>query len=613
VTAWRSDERVAGARRPGPWRPGAGGWVASAAVTAAIAAGGCAAVPTSGAVQQFGSAAPAGGSGPGFYSQPIVQPPGPGWLPAEIVEGFIAANASYASNPEVAREYLDPTAQKTWNPRWAVNIVSSWNVSPPISLPKQVLADQPTAEEVKVVVTTLRVGTLTETGQRVTSSGPPTQTFTFTLAKSGGQWRISHPPQTLLLTPDEFKRVYQPRNLYFLSGSGRTLVPDPVFVPEPDTTTQLVTGLATALLQNPGGWLGGAAVTGFPAKSTVIGVKINGPVAIVDLGGKAAAAAGQRQQEQMAAQLAWTLASGPPSIQAVELEVNGRPLQIRGVQQQLLNAYNDWMPATSAGSSLYYIGPGGTVRALSGIGPPGSGYLGSSTPVTGTGGTPHVPPLRSIAVSPDGRWIAGISTAGNHVYTWDLAHKAAPVRDWTSASGTCTSLSWDQQGDLWITAGGSVWLLPPGKGSATPVSSPADSVTSFQVAPDGVRAVMILSPGATLQLVAIDRSGVPSFGPPVAIGSGITDPESLSWYDANDVIVLDGSSGGQLWEVPLNGGAPSAIASQGNIVSVTATNPSGPTTNIAVGLANGQIMISSKLGAAFGKTGATGQAPAYPG
>jgi hypothetical protein len=612
VTASRGVGRAAGARLTWCWRRGAGGWVASVAVAVAIAAGGCAAVPTSGAVQQFGGAAPAGVGGPGFYSQTIVYGPGPGWTPEEIVQGFIAANAEFASNPEVAREYLDPTAQKTWNPRWAVSIVSSLKVSQPVNLPKQVAASQLGAEPARVSVTTLRVGTLTENGQPVTSSGPPGQTFNFTLAKFGGQWRISHPPPTLLLTPDAFQRVYQPRNLYFLAGSGRTLVPDPVFVPEPDTTTQLATGLATALLQNPAGWLSGAAVTGFPAKSTVIGVKINGPNAIVDLGGKAAAAASQRRLEQMAAQLAWTLASGPPSIQSVELEVNGRPLQIRGVQQQLLNAYNDWMPASSADSSLYYIGAGGTVRALSGIGPPGSGHLGSVTMVKPPAGTP---PLRSIAVSPNGRWIAGISETGRAVYAWDLISKAH-LREWPSSSGPCTSLSWDQQGDLWIAAGGSVWLLPPGppgKPPATPVSPAGDSVTSFQVAPDGVRAVMILSTGAALQLVAIDRSGAPSFGPPVAIGSGIADPESLRWYDANDVIVLDGSSGGQLWEVPLNGGAPSAIASPGNIVSVTATNPSGPTTNIAVGLANGQIMISSRPGAAFGPPVAIGDAPVYPG
>jgi hypothetical protein len=577
------------------------------AAAVAIAAGGCAAVPTSGAVQQFGGAAQ-NGVNPQDYSQPIVRGPGPGWTPKEIVEGFVAANASFVGNHERAKEYLDPTARQTWNPQWAVNVVSSWRVSTPVSLPKRVTGtDSRAGVEVSVNVTGLQVGTLTAAGLPLPSPGSAKQTVTFTLEKLGGQWRISNPPQTLLLTQSAFQRVYQPRNVYFLAGSGRTtLVPDAVFVPEPDTNTQLAFGLATALLQNPRGWLEGAAVTGFPAKSTVIGVKINGPNAVVDLGGKAAAAS-QLQEKQMAAQLAWTFASGPPSIQSVELEVNGRPLPIRGNQLQLLNAYSDWMPGPSAGSNLYYIDSGGSVKVLSG--PPGSGQLGSANPVPD-----RLPPLRSIAVSPDGRWIAGISATGKAVYAWNLAHKAAPVREWPSSSSPCTSLSWDQQGDLWITAGGSVWLLPPGKDSATPVSASADTVTSFQVAADGVRAVMILSSGAPLQLVAISRSGGPSLGSPVAIGSGITDPESLSWYDANNVIVLDASSSGsQLYEVPLNGGPLIFIQSQPNIMSVTATNPSGPTANIAVGLVGGQIMVSSKLGAAFVITHAIGQAPVYPG
>jgi Lipoprotein LpqB beta-propeller domain/Sporulation and spore germination len=602
----------AAAVRPAWWRrPGAGSRVATAAVAAAIAAGGCAAVPTSGAVQQFGAAAQAGVGPPGDYPQPIVQGPGPGWTPEEIVAGFLAANASFANNHAVAREYLDPTKRQTWSPGWAVDVVSSPQVSAPISVPKEVAASQPGEQEVRVAVTGVRVATLNDKGQSLPSSGSPKQKFTFTLGKFGDQWRISTPPPSLLLTQDAFQRVYQPRNLYFLAGSGQTLVPDPVFVPEPDTTTDLAFGLATALLQNPIGWLGGAAVTGFPAKSAVVGVKINGPNAIVDLGGKAAAS--PRDQEQMAAQLAWTLASGQTSIQAVELEVNGRPLQIRGNQLQLPDAYSSWMPTPLTGSSLYYLDTRGAVRALSGIGAPGSGNLGKVTAVTGAAGTPSVPPLQSIAVSPDGRWIAGISAGGKKVYAWDLTHKTA-LRVWPSCNGTCTSLSWDQQGDLWITAGGGLWMMAPGSDGAQPVRvPPGDTVTGFRVAPDGVRAVMIVNNGAPLQLVAIVRSGGPVLGTPVAIGSGITDPESLSWYDANNVIVLDGSSsGGQLDEVPLNGGQFTPIASEGDIVSVTATNPSGPAPNIAVGLANGQIMVSSNLGA-FEGTRATGTAPVFPG
>ena len=593
-------------RRPAGARVGA----VAAALAAAVAAVGCSTVPTSGPVQQVG----AGQVGISQENpQPIPVPPGPGWTAKQIVSGFLAASASFADNHAVAREYLDSIAQHKWKPSWRVTVLSApptTSNAPPVR--RQVFGQVQNLAQVKI--TGLPVATLTDTGTYLASPGSSSQSYYFSLAKINGQWRIdSLPWSQLLLTETDFEQVYQPRDIYFLTQSGRTLVPDPVFVPQQATTTDLATGLVSALLKDPDtGWLAGAAVSGFPAKARLVDdqVTINGSNAVVNLAEKPVTIH-RRQLEQMAAQLAWTLASGPTSsIQSVELEVNGRPLQIGSNQLQLLDYYSDWMPASSAASSLYYIDPGGIVKALSGIGPPGSGHLGSVTAVPPPAGTPR---LSSIAVSPDGRWIGGIS--GKAVYAWDTAHKAAPVRKWPSASGPCTSLSWDQKGDLWITAGGDLWMMAPGSDGAQPVSlPPGDTVTAFRVAPDGVRAVMIANNGAPLQLVAIVRSGGPSVGTPVAIGSGITDPESLSWYDANNVIVLDASqSGGQLDEVPLNGGQYTPIASPGNIVSVTATNPSAPTPNIAVLLAGGQIMVSSILGGAFESTHATGQAPAFPG
>jgi Lipoprotein LpqB beta-propeller domain/Sporulation and spore germination len=610
ITSRRARRAAAGLA--GRRRAGAGGRVAIAAVAVAVAAGGCATVPTSGAVEQVGGAD--GGYPPQDYPQPIPVGPGPGWSPAEIVAGFLAASASFANNHQVAREYLDPTAQDTWSPTWAVTVFSGMTTGPPVCYPKQYPPDDPCGSA-KVVVTGLRVATLTNYGLPQTLPSPK-ESVPFSLTKINGQWRITNPPQYLLLNQDDFKIVYQPRNIYFLDGSGRALVPDPVFVPQQDTNTDLATRLVQALLQDPTGWLQGAATTGFPRGSDLIGnVKINGPNATVDLGGKAATA-DPGQQEQMAAQLAWTLASGPTAIQAVELEANGRPLQIKGSEPQLLQAYSNWMPTPSGGSSLYYIGRGGAVRTLSGVGPPGSGQLGRVTTVTGAAGTPGEPPLRSIAVSPDGRWMAGISTGGTTVYARDLAVKGTWREEWHSKSGGCTSLSWDPQDDLWIAASSGLWMtaLGHGNGDAQPIIlPPLPEVSAFRVAPDGVRAVMIN--GTQLQLVAITHSGgFASLGDQVAIGPGITDPEALSWYDANNVIVLDGSSsGGQLYEVPLNGDQPTPIASEGNVVSVTATSPPGSSPQIAVGLSDGQIMVSPNLGGAFESTRATGEAPAYPG
>ncbi len=606
--------RRAAARLAGWRRVGARGRVATAAVAVAVAAGGCTTVPTSGAVQQVGGAVQAGVGPEQFYPQPIPVGPGPGWSPEQIVAGFLAASASFANDHGVAREYLAPAAQRTWSPSWAVTVFSSWKPYPVVSFPKQIAASEPDVSTT-VIVKGLRVATLTDTGQSLVSPGSPKQSFSFSLIKINGQWRISTPPPYLLLTKADFQRVYQPRNLYFLAGSGQMLVPDPVFVPQQDTNTELAKGLVTALLQDPRGWLHGVATTGFPQNSDLIGqVKINGPNATVDLGGKAATA-NRRQQEQMAAQLVWTLASGPTAIQSVELEVNGRPLQIARSQFQLLETYAGWMPAQSAGSSLYFIGSGGTVKALSGVGQPGSGQPGRLTAVTGATGAPGVPSLRSIAVSPDGRWIAGISAGGTVVYAWDLTGHAT-LRKWHSESGNCTSLSWDHQGDLWIAAKSGLWMMAPGDSNgAKPVSLPPgdDVVNEFRVAPDGVRAVMIVN-GTQLQLVAIAHSGASaSLGDAVTIGPGITDPQALTWYDANNIIVLTGSPpGSQLEEVPLNGGQPTPIVSEGNIVSVTATSPGGSGPEIAIGLSGGQIMVSANLGA-FENTRATGQAPVYPG
>jgi len=586
--------------------------VAAVAAGLALTAAGCAAVPTSGAVQQIG-AGQAAGSQEQDYSQPIPVPPGENWTAQQIVSGFLAASASFADNHAVARKYLDASAQKNWKPSWAVTVVGDVKSFPVVTPPRNVGLGS-SSQSTSVGVSGLQVATLTDNGESLPISQTPRASFTFSLIRSDDQWRIDRLNnwKQLLLTQADFQRVYQPRDLYFLGPKGHTLVPDPVFVPQQDTNTQLATGLVNALLQDPKGWLNGAVGTGFPRNTIQLGqVRINGPNATVDLGG-AAARAGRSQQEQMAAQLAWTLASGPTPVQSVELEINGRPLQLFGSPIQLAQTYQGWLPNQSAGSSLYFVGKNGAVSALSGAGQPGPGGASRSAPVPGAAGSVGVPALSSIAVSPDGRSIAGIAAGGTSIYIGGLGRNGT-LRPWpTPSRSRCTSLSWDAQGDLWIVAGDSVWMLPPGQSHAAQASLPGGTISSFQVAPDGVRAVMIS--GGQVQVVAITHTGQsPSLGPAVTIGAGIADPQAVSWYDADDVIVLGpGPSGSQLEEVPLNGGNPTQIAAEDDIVSMTATSPGGSSPDVAIGLADGEIMVSAN-GGAFQDTHFDGQAPAYPG
>jgi hypothetical protein len=217
--------------------------------------------------------------------------------------------------------------------------------------------------------------------------------------------------------------------------------------------------------------------------------------------------------------------------------------------------------------------------------------------------------------------VAGIAAGGAAVYFGALGRGAA-LKEWRPTSGSCTSVSWDARGDLWVTADGIVWMLPPNGGSATPVNVPVPAgadVTDFMVAPDGVRVVMIVrdGPSSHVEVGAVTHSGqaVMMQGGPVTIGAGIPQPDALSWYGTDDVVVLadrGSSSSAQLYEVPLNGGPPTVIATPGAPVSVTATSPEGSVADIAIGLPGGKMMVSTDLGA-FQPTRAGGQSPAYPG
>ena len=249
----------------------------------------------------------------------------------------------------------------------------------------------------------------------------------------------------MLLTQADFLHVYQPRNIYFFDPAMQVLLPDPVYVPQEATPADLVTQLLRVMLATPSGWLLDAAQTAFPDGTKLLNVTLDGGTAIVNLGGAAAGASADTLR-QMSAQLLWTLvgsSSDEPSIQSVELEVNGKPWTLPGsgspVQQ--IGSYDAYVPAAPAHASFYYADGRGAVRSLSGTAqanaPQGAVVPGQA----GTGQTP----LTQVAVSPDGRYVAGLGPGGA-LYTAGLAKGASLAQ---RATGPFTSLSWDTHGDLW--------------------------------------------------------------------------------------------------------------------------------------------------------------------
>jgi hypothetical protein len=588
-------------------------WLAAGAGALAVSASGCGDVPTSGSVQQ-GTAAQASVGQAQDLPQLIPVPPGAGWSYVQIVDGFLAASASFTSDHAVAREYLTPSEAKNWRPGWAATVVSS---APNVHL--DTLRNNPLtpdSQAASVSITGQSLATLKSSGQYLPARGAQRNLPPFNLEKVNGQWRINQlpSPTSLILTQPAFQRDYVPRNLYYFGPNG-ALVPDPVFVPQQDTSEEPATGMVNALRQDPVGWLAGGAISSsFPPGTRLIGVSITATSAVVDLGGSAAKASRQ-VLDSMAAQIVWTLTSSsysPSAISSVQIKINQKPVTPLLLQQN----YNggSLMPVIPAGR-VYYIDKSGRVGVLSGSAQPARVLWPTRAPVT------------KIAVAPDNDEIAGIVPQhdGCTVYAGQ-PQRGAVIMARHLSGGTCTSLSFDKQGDIWAAAGPRVWFLPEDGAAALPVSTPgvpiSDTITALRVAPDGVRIAMIAR-GSTgsgkVLLGAITPSGTPSGVGPQAqlnigqnglqtIGAGIADPTALSWDDADHILVLSGRRNGQLYSVPLDGGAAGPIATPGGAVSVATAGPGG---HVFVGTSAGKIMMSLSQGS--WRQVAEGTVPVYPG
>ena len=382
-----------------------GGLAASAVVLCAALAS-CASLPTSGTIPIKTL------QGNGVQGQTGVQvepvPPGRSWTPVEIVNGFLAASASFGRHHRVARDYLTHgfarascPRQKTppspgprkkarkkcvtgWRPGWGATVVDSPRVSLS-TIPHDVVTGGP--QRSGVTVSGQRFSTLVTAGQDQAGSvvvAPASTEFHFSLVMQNGEWRIDSidesvagkpstpaPKSLLLLTRPDFERDYLPRNIYYFSANTAQpmLVPDPVYIPQTGLTAE-VSGLVSALFQprcrtqrlrasgscptNPSytSWLFGAAVTAFPRGVRMVRpVQVIGGVsAIVDLGNTAAGTSAA-QRRRMAAQLAWSLTESPYGPQSSQ--IRSVVLQF-GHQSVRASLHPDWVPRSSQNTSLYY-------------------------------------------------------------------------------------------------------------------------------------------------------------------------------------------------------------------------------------------------------------------
>jgi Lipoprotein LpqB beta-propeller domain/Sporulation and spore germination len=596
------------------------------AVLAALLAAGCATIPASGPVA---AAPPPAPPGAGACCGLIVEGPQSGWTPQQVVSGFLLASASFAHDHGTAREYLTPSASKSWRPGSEVTILAQ---TPTVYQPRGRVPGQD--NRASVLVSWQALATLNGNGQYLTGArGGGARQQIFTLVSVKGRWLIDGLPATssgkvsreLLLPSVLFRLDYAPRNLYFYAQPDQLLVPDPVFVPA--ESSDPVTTLVTGLLTSPNGWLENAAVTAFPPGSRLRKVQVlPGPpgekTAIVDIG--LPHGTPRSTIQAMAAQLVWTLTSpaySPALIQAVKLKINGRTwAQGLGGAVQDLTDYSHYVPRGPSDENLYYVATNGAVRMF--------GRQAHSIAVPGQAGTGQIP-LSKIAISMDGHYLGGIAGPATTVYTENLAAAARPHAS-AAASNLHSRLtgagfsapSWDSAGDLWVAGrvhgSPGVWVIPgAAQGAAVPVTLPPGlgPVTGLRVAPDGVRIALIAGTGARTHILlgAIARSGAGlSIIHTAPLAPGLVGISALAWYDENHVLAItQPAAGTRLWEVPVNGAGPLLKSAQPGMASIAA-DALAPQNALYVGMAAGRLENEGALGGLWRDVTA-GSYATYPG
>ncbi len=665
AASWRA------AARPAPFRPApfrrapfrrapswrAAAWRAAVVIAAAASVAGCVSMPNSGPP---GSAtAVQATTVPDLNSGLFAAAPTPGAPPWEIVLGFLTASASYPVDA-VALTYL---ASRKWDPAWSVTVFNTFNVQHHADIRS---VGKHGAKRATVEFSGPVQAAFNATGQYVSAKDQVQKAaaYAFQLVQVNGQWRISNPPDYRIIPAWEFQLVYKAQDLYYFDPADHVLVPDSVFVPLGTSPAQQARTLVTALTNDPQTpWLQqGVAHTRFPRGTTVLGVTVDGPAATVNLGGTAMVKASWKQREQVSAQLIWTLAgsqASPSAIQSVELEIDGTPFtpssSLCDVDQsqsafQKLSAFECYDPYRSAPTSFSYVEQGqawlrcgsekqaqqgaiGPVLPLVGrdgvlTGPqcPAGGFVQTNSTAAPPAQAASLPAMSMLAISPDGKDVAFVSSDHDALYIGTLSkHVVQFPRAPRWAAPDITAISWDQSDNLWVVEGGGVYMVSA-DGKPTAVTGAGGTVTDLSVAPDGVRVALIVqgaAGGSQLELAAINPSGVageqPTSGPPSAhpyisqaapLGPNITDPMSLTWYDTDNLLVLDHSSGGNtLWEVPVDGQQATSQLPPEGAISITAD---GAANALVAGLSDGALAVSTGLGVQWQDLSQSGSNPVYP-
>jgi len=518
--------------------PGAGarrGAVAALLAVLLLLVAGCVSLPRQGSVEE----GPAQGADPvpGF----LADPPRDGASPEEVVDGFLRASAAFDDDYSASRLFLTPSSVESWRPTERVVVVAArglgvGRVDPQVP-PADAAGPAPTATQgtVRTVhVTAPLVGEVDGRGRWTTAAPRSSYAVDLEVVRVDGAWRVSRPPDEVVLGQDVFDQIYRAYPLQFLDASTSALVPELRWFPGRSPSATL---LVSELLAGPSPWLAGAATTAFPEGAALLSSPPAVPLdadgtAVVDLS-EQARAADPPQRSLMQAQLLATLRS-VPGVRDVQLSVEGSALDVPEADPAVLDPpVLDTAPVVLSGGRVARLDGDGAevVPGLLDVSP-----LLPSDPAVGVDG------LVAVLVQQRSQLLVGRPEESED-------DAGAGLR--TVLSGeSLVAPSVGPRGWVWTApeaAGGRVLAADAG-GEVVDVAAPwlqGRRVLALQVSRDGARVVVASvdgDGGAHLDVAGVvraedgrpERLDVPE-QPPLP---GLLDVRDIGWVDATTVVAL---------------------------------------------------------------------------
>ncbi|WP_327640517.1 LpqB family beta-propeller domain-containing protein [Kribbella sp. NBC_00482] len=505
--------------------------------------GGCAAVPTQGTIrngERQGLAPDLGGVGV------EAKPPRANIDAMAIVSGFLEA-MSDSQAYDVARQYMTPEAAGEWKPESQTVVYDQR----PESL---------TRKDDGIQLTARKIATIGARGEWIPAAATDKADFFFELKKVDGQLRVAKAPPGAYLGSNQVDLKLAPRDLFFFNQSRDLLVPDQVWLPQNLPSGQAATQLIQELLKGPTSRLGNGVVSLAPPGTEVqLSVPVDLGVATVALNDTAGSLRDQ-DRRLLAAQIVWTL--NQLNLRA-KITVGGAPLLPDEPEVLPFANFSAYDPQASAGAMTKLYGLLGQ-KPQRIVGLDGASDI-SAQPLNS--GPLALYKARSFAVTLAGDAGAIVTADGRRVIFGKLdpadnAPKASEIK----VDGKTLPPTFDGQDNLWFLDRAD--QADPrlrvrhddGRVSEVDTDFKGDTPVALRMAPDGVRALLVMHSAATKQnYVEIATVQTTNGGKQLTLAEfrplrlALTNITDAAWDKQGIIVIGTDNAAPQPWLVSIDG------------------------------------------------------------